>query len=130
MAKYESLGYCPNNEFINSSIRGLEEHSSAKSVRETLGSIQAYMVYEEHSFNPKGCYITEVMLTTEALGLQVATTLKCYIPKCVYPEGDTIVWIKDCIHPGMVTGTIFEDEKFLVGLSNVGDVTHIQIYKK
>jgi hypothetical protein len=127
MAKYGSKWYCPSKEFLKSSIRKLEENESSEIVRETLGHLPSYMVYEPSSVNPSGCYITEVMLATKYLGVKISAILSFCIP---YPEGDTIILIKDCTNPGEIIGIRFEEEGFIVGIINSGDVIHIMIYKK
>lgn len=131
MAKYEKLGFCPESEIVNQGVRELKEHKNADTVRECLGNLPMYMVYRNNAFNEKGCYITEVLLTTEFIGLKLAEALKHLVISCDYPETEIIVWITDCINPRQVEGQVtFSDDKFSVGLLTCGEVAAINIYKK
>lgn len=131
MARYEKLGFCPETEFTNQTARKLVEHPNGVKVKESIGSLLKYMVYMENSFDAKGCYITEALLTTESLGTKIAAALNKYITSSFYTVDNTIIWLEDCINPAKVKGTIMvEDEKFYVGITNCAHVTHISMYKK
>lgn len=146
MAKYEELGYCPNNAF------GWCEHKTdaGKRALEILEDRIGYMVYETDSVSySTGAYVVSAIAeSTGSLGIEIASHLRCLIPECNYLEniGKKISCV-DVINPNQLMGEIvynnedwinldphsgislLQDERFLVTIKDEEEAVKIYIFK-
>ncbi len=144
MAKYEKLGYCPNNEF-----GFCKTTENGKRALEILGDRIGYMVYETNSVSYKKSYIVSAIAeSTGSLGIEIASHLRCLIPECNYLEniGKKISCV-DVINPALLLGDVvynnnkwknidphsgiclLQDERFLVTIQDQEDAVKVYLYK-
>lgn len=144
MAKYEELGYCPNNEF-----GFCKTTENGKRALEILGDRIGYMVYENDSVSYTGAYVVlAIAESSGSLGIEIAAHLRCLIPECYYSEdiGKKISCV-DVINPALLLGNIvfndkewenidpksgiilLQDERFLVTIQDQEDAVKVYLYK-
>lgn len=146
MAKYEKLGYCPENAF------GWCEHKTDAGERalEILEDRIGYMVYETDSvsYNTLAYVVSAIAESTGSLGIEIASHLRCLIPECNYLEniGKKISCV-DVINPALLLGDVvynnnkwknidprsgiclLQDERFLVTIQDQEDAVKVYLYK-
>ena len=152
MAMFESLGFCPNNDFLHYALeKGDTVPANWKITQKLLGDRKAYMVntkagcaYYGHS------YVVDALVgATDTLGIEVACKLQALVPVCKYAEAGRMIVITDVINPFQIPGvvgcngsgdesrfvsgddlTLIEDERYLVGITEEGDAVHMYFFKK
>ena len=143
MAKYEELGYCPDNEF-----GFCKTTENGKRALEILGDRRGYMVYETNSVSYKRSYIVSAIAESSgSLGIEIAAHLRCLIPECNYIDniGKKISCV-DVINPALLLGdvicnnkwenidphagiSLLQDERFLVTIKDEEEAVKIYIFK-
>lgn len=106
MAKYERLGYCPNNAFMTFDFGGTS--TVARSTQSILGARPVYMVYDEkdHFWDPtaRDTIVDALYGGDGVLGIQVATYLELILPEPLEDqdgEGRMII-LHDVINPKQI----------------------------
>jgi len=149
MAMYEDRGYCPYNELIKYDIN--EKVSEKwKITKNLLGDRLGYMVYPNAGYSYKGAYVVDALkLTDSILGIQVASTIQSFIPRCEYAkiglpiictdvlnpyqipvnikENDKGEWFLDCKED---TTILYQDERYLVVVDKKEQEVYMYFYKK
>lgn len=151
MAMYENIGFCPNNSFLHYAMeKGDAIPANWKITQKLLGDRKGYMVYTKAGCAYYGyCYVVDALIgATDTLGIEVACKLQALVPVCKYAETGRMILITDVINPFQIPGvvnstsggtsnfmasddmTLFEDERYLVGITEDGDAVHMYFFKK
>ncbi len=128
MAKFEKDGYCPLNAFLHYKDRNIFSFRTEEILEDRLG----FMVYA-----PKACYkdgyVIDMFLGGEStLGLEVAVVLKCFVPECIYPTVGKKILIFDVIDLELIPdgAKLFQDNRYMVGVQDDGEIVEMYIYQK
>ena len=148
MAMYENEGFCPNNTFTHYALEKGENVSKLWTrVQEILGDRPGYMVYTNSNVcYYDTCYVVDALMgATSTMGIEIATTLKLFIPKCKYAECGKKIVVMDCINPYQIPGLymngdefccaedsleLFQDDRYVCGVINGADVVYMYFFKK
>ena len=154
MAKYENLGYCPNNSFFqfkDNSIIDEAENVNAERALTILGPRTAFMVYDKGDCTYNGYpYVVDAICgATGTMGIEIATAIKVLDPICEYPDKGLKLSCYDMINPckipgisrdsdndswkvvdGMENTFVFEDERFLAVVVKTDEELELYFWKK
>ena len=152
MAMYESIGFCPNNSFLHYAMeKGDAIPANWEITQKLLGDRKGYMVYTKAGCAYYGySYVVDALMgATNTLGIEVACKLQALVPVCKYAETGRMILITDVINPFQIPGVVychgsgnasnfmadddmalFEDERYLVGITEDGDAVHMYFFKK
>ena len=145
MAMYETEGFCPSNAFTYYSEN--EKISSFwNRTKEILGDRIGYMVYSPHGFSQNGCYVVDCLMGAGyTIGIEIATVLRVMIPECKYAVIGRKILVTDVINPAQIPGLqfssdeklfgdnglfIFEDSRYIVGVTDEGEEVHMYFFKR
>lgn len=154
MAMFENEGFCPNNSFLHCAIQyGDNIPENYQRTHELLGARPGYMVYTPGGVSYYGWpYVCDALIgATGTFGIEVACYLQTMIPTCVYAETGRKIWVTDLINPfaipyigrgydrdgheRLMTSDeskmkIFEDDRYVCGITEEGDDVHMYFFKK
>ena len=147
MAKTESLGYYPFDDFFNYVAEKRKNNEVVPCIWERTYSILGdrihYMVYMQekdlnHSNNT--CNVIDCLVgSISTLGLRIAGMLRALIPYCKYPEIGKKILVSDVISPLQIPNIItidndksymLQDERYIAGIVDEGETIHLYFFKK
>ena len=107
MAKYEQLGYCPNNTFMTYR----DKNPVVKVIETILGRRPYYMVYDKRDVFWKGdkrdSIVDALYGGNGILGIQVATYLELIMPEPLERDDEVRpIIVHDVINPAQIDGDI------------------------
>lgn len=149
MAMYDEQGFCPSNSFMHYLLEGNEVPDIWNRTHELLGERIGYMVYTENGRSFKEWpYVVDCLMGAEStIGVEIACLLKMWIPQCEYGKSGRKIWVTDLINPLQIPYVtrnaankkfestnermfVFEDERYLCGMTEECEDVHIYFYKK
>ncbi len=114
MAKYDYMGYCPEDAFIRRTMQEVPAPVLSNRVLEILGARTASMVYDGDVAPCDGGYIVNALLeATDTFGVEVATCISVLDPD---PVLGRIILLRDCLNPFRLPteGFRFRDSRYIV----------------
>ena len=153
MAMYENLGFCPNNQFLHYALEEKNIPDVWNRTREILGDRTGNMVYTKAgtSCRDKWCHVVDCLVGAEStIGVEISNLLKTMIPQCKYAEIGKKILVTDVINPFQIPHinrvygdgdkekyvatndvmNVFEDERYVCGVTDEGESIHLYFFKK
>lgn len=115
MARYDHLGYSPEDAFIRRRMQELPAPALALRTLKILGARTASMIYDSGMVAPyDGGYIVRALLeATDTFGIEVATCIAVLDPD---PDLDRILLVRDYVNPFKMPteGFKFQDDRYTI----------------
>lgn len=127
MARWESLGFCPKNQFINPGLRSYETDVVCEAaVMEEIKDHYYYLVYAPDAADSKNPCGSEIFLGNGLAGYKLAILLS----RMVKVHRDTKILMYDIVNPAQIPAGCekIESEKFVIGLIGKTENADAEIY--